>query len=134
MRYQKEVDGYTTWFQQLTRTYQSIYSSIYFASFQLMAPQTTYVKDEARIEDFRLVSSLSLKQARTSSRCVNDNKNMICGMRVNLTFSFSVAGIIAPFFISTMALSIGELPEDNCLFIRFFGVLPTDTGYVLMTR
>ena len=83
-----------------------------------MIPQTTSVKDEARMEDFRLVSSLSLKQARTSSRCVNDNKNMMCGMKVNLAYSFSVAGIIAPLFISIMGLIIGELPEDNYLVMR----------------
>ena len=45
-------------------------------NFQLMIPQTTSMKDEGREEDFRLVLSLSLKQARTSSRYVNDNKNM----------------------------------------------------------
>ena len=76
------------------------------------------MKDEGRKEEFQLVSNLSLKQVRTSSRCVNDNKNMMCGMRVNLTFSFSVAGIIAPLFIYIMGLIIGELPEDNNLVIR----------------
>ena len=83
-----------------------------------MIPQTTSVKNEARMDDFRLVSSLSLKQARTSPRCVNANKNMMGGMKVNLAYSFSVAGIIAPLFISIMGLIIGELPEDNYLVIR----------------
>ena len=84
-----------------------------------MIPQTTSVNDEGRKEEFRLVSSLSLKQARTSSRYVNDIKNMMLyGMRVNLTYYFFAADIIAPLFISIVGLTIGELPEDNYLVIK----------------
>ena len=69
-------------------------------------------------KEFRLVTSLSLKQFRASSRYVNDNTNMICGMVVNFIYSFSAAGIIAPLFIFIMDITIEELPEDNYLVLR----------------
>ena len=69
-----------------------------------------------------------LKQVRTSSRYVDNNTNMMCGVGVNLTYSFSTAGIITPLFISIMGLAIGELFEDNYLVLRIQGLSIGDSG------
>ena len=46
---------------------------------------------------------------------------MMCRMGVNLTYSFSAAGIIDPLFISIMGQAIGELSENNYLVLRIQG-------------
>ena len=49
-------------------------------------------------------------------------------MKVKLTYTFSAAGTMAPFFITVCGLSEREMPEDSCIFMKIKGLCIGGSG------
>ena len=71
---------------------------------------------------FRLVSSKTLKHAGSNSKYQSDDSNMMNGMRVKLTFTFSAIGTCAPIFISVCGLTQKELRKEACIILQVKGL------------
>ena len=71
---------------------------------------------------FRLVSSKTLKHAGSNSKYQSDDSNMMNGMRVKLTFTFSAIGTCAPIFISICGLTQKELRKEVCIILQVKGL------------
>ena len=77
---------------------------------------------------FRLVASKALKKAGTRSKYKTGNSKNMCGMRVKLTYTFSAAGTMAPFFITVCGLSEREMPTDSCIVLKIQGLCVGGSG------
>ena len=67
----------------------------------------------------------------------------MCGMQVKLTYTFSAAGTMIPFFITVCGLSEREIPTDSSIILKIQGlcvdgsgvsVVPQQLGYLCLMR
>jgi hypothetical protein len=77
---------------------------------------TTYVclGEERTKVDFLLVGKNSLLNAGTRSMYQASDSNVMQGLRVKLTFTFSQAGLVADTFVSIVGLTEQEIPKETC--------------------
>ena len=73
----------------------------------------------------------------------SDDSNMMNGMRVKLTFTFSAIGTCALIFISISGLTPKELPKEACIILQVEGLCidggevsigNKEKGYITFTR
>ena len=75
-----------------------------------------------------------MKKSGTRSKYNVDNSKVMCGMRVKLTYTFSAAGTMAPFFITVCGLSEREMPNDKFIKMKIKGLTVGGTGITVGTQ
>eukprot|EP00984_Skeletonema_dohrnii_P032677 scaffold27202_cov108-Skeletonema_dohrnii-CCMP3373.AAC.2 len=75
-----------------------------------------------------LASDRGVKNSGTSSIYRTEKVNMMNGIRVKITFTFSGAGMTAPLFITVSGLSEEEMPDDDFLHVKVPGLAINGQG------
>ena len=68
------------------------------------------------------MASKALKKSDTRSKYKCTDTDNMNGLRVKLTYNFSVAGKMAPIFITILGLNDREQPNDQCVSLKIKGL------------
>eukprot|EP00957_Ditylum_brightwellii_P096171 7326654-Ditylum_brightwellii.AAC.1 len=79
-------------------------------------------------DEFRLVSSSSLRQAGVISKYTQEDTNNMRGMQVKLALIFLAMGCHAPIFILVCGLTEHKFPPEPCVVVEIEGLCIGEGG------
>ena len=97
---------------------------------------TTYIFDgkEGKQGKWVFASERAIKNRGTQSIYREEKVNMMNGIRVKVTFTFSGAGMTAPLFITVSGLSEEEMPNDEFLHVQVPGLAVGGEGVTVGSK
>lgn len=87
-----------------------------------------YEGSSRKESNFKLVGSSAAYSSGVRAKYNHDDSNMMTGMRIKMTFTFSAAGTCAPLCIAVSGLTKYEMPNSPVLMLKVGGLCVGGSG------